>query len=107
MWQYNKCPECGKMILSKDDNITCNCVKIRNHRNPQFGMSDPDSLFVEYDPLPFYDGGFRKGTSITQIQVECMCQVGTFSEGTILKDKNNNRFQVHASFDGKQQLMHL
>lgn len=106
MWQYNKCPSCGKMILSRDDNTECKCVKLHK-RSPQFGISDPDSFTIEHDPLPFYDGGFRKGTIITQIQAECMCMVGTFSDGTILCDKSNNKFQICTNFDGKQQLMRL
>ena len=105
MWEYHQCEKCGKMILSKSDNIKCNCVNL--HRSAQFLVSDPDSYYIERDPLSFYDGGFRKGTPITKIQAECMCDVGTFSDGTVLIDKHNTKFQVLRMFDGKQSLIRI
>lgn len=91
------CNKCEKLRI-KDQKI---------RRAAKFCTNDPDSLFIEHDPIPVYEGGFREGVPITQIQVECMCNVGTFSEGTILRDKHNNRFQVCMNYDGRQQLMSI
>lgn len=113
VWHYRKCPECGGMIFSKAQdsyNAPCpKCAKIHRelyHKNATFNFSDPDSYFVESDPLDFYEGGFRKGATITRIQAESMCNVGSFDDGTILYDKDHNRYEARTE-DGKQRLIRL
>lgn len=112
-WHYRKCPKCGRNILSKAQdgyNAPCpKCDKMRviHTKSARFGYSDADSLFVESDPLPFYEGGFRKGVPITRVQADCMCTAGTFSDGTILVDKNCKRFIVKRRKNGGQTLIAL
>jgi ribosomal protein L37AE/L43A len=113
-WHYRKCPECGRMILSKAQdgyNAPCpKCAKVNEgfgyHKNARFNYTDADSFFIENDPLDFYEGGFRKGTAITHIQAECMCTVGSFTEGTVLTDKNHVQYKA-VTVEGKQSLVVL
>ena len=114
MWHYQKCPECSAMMLCKDSDSKCpKCAKLHKtprqiiHKSPNLNYIDPESLVIEYDPIPIYEGGLRKGAIIPRMQAECMCTLGTFSEGTIVKDKHNNKFQVCADFSGKQRLLPL
>lgn len=113
-WHYHKCPQCGAMTLAKDDKSGCpKCAKLHKiprdivRKAPNLNYVDPESLVIEYDPIPIYEGGLRKGAIIPRMQAECMCILGTFSEGTIIRDKNNNKFQVCADFSGRQRLLPL
>ena len=126
-WHFVKCSNCkDAMVLTKKENvenIVCTkCAKLRRARSPKSSMPaeqrhrrsrskpnyiDPDSFIVEYDPTPIIDGGFRKGTIITQIQAECMCSVGSFDEGTILTDQKKRLFQVCTDYRGKQRLRRI
>lgn len=106
-WNYQKCPKCGSMIFSKEgEPLKCKCAKLRKSSG-YHGHYDAESYFVVKDPLPVDEGGFRKGTLITSLQADCMCQVGTFSDGTILQSSHNRRYQVATNLEGKQSLLLL
>lgn len=112
-WHYEKCPNCGSMLLCKDKYVSpCKSKKCANlhraHRSNQHRYyHDTESFIVVKDPVPVDEGGFRKGTIITRIQADCMCQCGTFSDGTILQGNNNKRFQVATDLEGRQNLLPL
>lgn len=110
-WHYRKCPRCGSLIFSKDDNAPCKsekCAKLRKEpRHSPRTRYDPDSFIVVTDPIPVMEGGFKQGTTITQIQAECMCQVGSFTDGTILQSNRNRRYLVSTNLEGRQSLLPL
>lgn len=110
-WSYHRCLLCGKMVFSKAQdgyNAPCNCVKLhKKPRKAELNFRDPDSYFIDYDPIPYLEGGFKKNAMITKIQAECMLGVGTFSEGTILRDRNNIHYQVNRDIEGKQRIIRL
>ncbi len=109
-WHYRKCPSCGAMVLSKAQDAynspcpKCSRAKRSYSKNARFNYSDADSLFIENDPLDFYEGGFKKGTPITQVQVVAMCSMGSFTEGTTLYDRHNTHYKA-VTYRGKQRLI--
>lgn len=110
-WHYRECPKCHRLVLARAEDgyngVCTKCARPHNSfkKSARFVLNDPDSLIIDYDPLPISEGGFRKGVYIPRSQVECMCQYQTFSDGTILVDKNNNKYQVCRTYDGRQELV--
>lgn len=115
-WHYTACSVCGATVLTQAVyKVMChNCAKLHTpaariaevrKKNPKFNTADPDNLFIVRDPLPIEEGGLKKGTPIPRLQVEYMCTYGTFSDNTILQDRNGKRYEILRDFSDKQQLV--
>lgn len=86
----------GHDVLCKD----CRKERIKQRDNKRrVYIPDIDSYVVEYDPIPYEEGGFRAGKAyinheqlryMLQASYKCLCV------GTILRDKCGHKYRVTA-----------
>jgi hypothetical protein len=96
-----ECYICGSRFKTTASRAMCDeCLEerrkeINRQKRANYTMK-PDYYIVEHDPIPYEEGGFRCGASLSVEDVCCMLRetVEALKEGTILRNPKGERFKV-------------
>ena len=109
------CKECGKEFTPRRiDQEYCqpNCrykynarvrrAKVKAGHVPHHKEQEEYYTLIS-DPLPFSQGGFRKGAKFSKTEINCMLPKRVVYAGTVL-EQNGKLFEIRANGRGKLRL---
>lgn len=104
------CPVCGSLTETKCSKpVMCeDCRRERDNENSKrryarLRSTRDAKVKIIHDPLPYGEGGFRPGASITREELECGVHTHSFLLGTVFNV--NGRIEVLRRINGKVRLV--
>ena len=111
------CKECGKEFTKRRDwqKFCCsacqgkynhrisNAKKMANYQPKPHHKEQEEYYTLISDPLPFSQGGFRKGAKFSKTEIKHMLPKRVVYAGTVL-EQNGKLFEIRANERGKLRL---